>query len=173
VISIHDISCIEICLKPAYKLRRLLTELRRATAWPQPSERNWKVNFTPQSKAELKASASPVALKVGWNPARIIEAAERSDKNGDDMIELVVSGGGRSLKDWLSGKWSAAKLRSCCEAVGAAYEAGEISQDDFPGCDVQVKISIEKRRGFPDQYRIQDYRAASASSVVNLRRAAE
>ena len=127
--------------------------------------------INPRSKADLKAAASRPALKTGWNPAEITEAAERSDKNGDDMIELVVSVGGRALKDWLSDKWAAAKLRSCCEAIGAldAYEAGEISQDDFPGRNVQVKISIEKRRGFPDQYRIQDYRPAAASLVVNLR----
>ena len=129
------------------------------------------MRINPRSVDELKAAASRAALKTGWHPAEITEAAERTDKNGDDMIELVVSIGGRSLKDWLSGKWSAAKLRSCCEAVGAAYEAGEISQDYFPGRDVQVKISIEKRRGFPDQYRIQDYRAASASAVVPLRTA--
>jgi hypothetical protein len=33
--------------------------------------------------------------------------------------------------------------------------AGEIGQADFPGPDVQVKISIEKRRGYPDQNRIE------------------
>jgi hypothetical protein len=126
-----------------------------------------------RSVDELKATAAPVALKAGWHPAEISEAAERPDKNGDDMIELVVNVGGRSLKDWLSDKWSAAKLRAAVVAVGAldAYEAGEISQDDFPGRTVQVKISIEKRRGFRDQYRIEDYRAASASSVVNFRTA--
>jgi hypothetical protein len=67
----------------------------------------------------------------------------------------------------------AAKLRHACEAVGALdrYESGEITQDDFPGHDVQVKIIIEKRRGFPDQNRIVDYRPATAGRVLNLRTA--
>jgi hypothetical protein len=131
------------------------------------------VKTTPRSVDELKATASRGALKAGWHPAEITEAAERSDKNGDDMIELVVNVGGRSLKDWLSDTWAAAKLRAAVVAVGAldAYEAGAISQDDFSGRAVQVKIRIEKRRGFPDQCRIEDYRAVAASSVVNLRAA--
>jgi hypothetical protein len=128
---------------------------------------------TPRSIAELKATSSPTALKTGWNPARITEASERTDKNDDDMIELVVDVGGRSLKDWLSDKWSAAKLRSCCEAVGngalAKYENGEILPEDLIG-DVQVKIIAEKRRGFSyPLYRIQEYRAVAASPVVKLR----
>jgi hypothetical protein len=62
---------------------------------------------------------------------------------------------------------------SCCKTVDALdrYEAGEISQDDFPGHDVEVKISVEKRPGFSDHNRIDEYRVASASSVVNLRSA--
>jgi hypothetical protein len=133
------------------------------------------VKTTPRSIDELKRSAAPVALKAGWHPAEITEAGERPDKNGDDMIELVVNVGGRALKDWLSDKWAAAKLRGCCEAVGAldAYETGEISQDDFPGHSVQVKISIEKRRGFRDQYRIEGYRAAAVSSIASLRSVAK
>jgi hypothetical protein len=130
------------------------------------------VRTTPRSEAEIKAASPRKVIKPGLHPARITEASERPDKNGDDMIELVVDVGGRLLKDWLSDKWAAGKLRSCCDAVGAfaAYEAGEISPEDLIG-DVQVKIIVEKRRGFPDQNRIEDYRAAAASSVVRLRSA--
>src|ERR1700730_14683802 len=93
------------------------------------------------------------------------------------MIELTVvvpdaAGNERTLRDWLTDTTlGAAKLRHACEAVGALarYEAGEIGQADFPGHDVRVKISVEKRRGFPDQNRIDDYAAASDSRVVNLR----
>jgi hypothetical protein len=41
----------------------------------------------------------------------------------------------------------------------------------FPGQDVEVKIIVEKRRGFPDQNRIEEYRPVAASPVVNLRSA--
>src|SRR5262249_42373268 len=44
--------------------------------------------------------------------------------------------------------------------------------EDFAGADVEVKLGIEKRRGFPDRNIIEDYRAAAAS-VVNLRSVAK
>lgn len=96
------------------------------------------------------------------------------------MIELVVclrdaQGGERLLRDWLSDSdRRAAKLRSCCVAVDALefYELGEIGQDDFPGHDVQVKISVQNRRGFPHTNQLDEYRSAPAdSSVVSLRTA--
>ena len=34
---------------------------------------------------------------------------------------------------------------------------------------MQVKISVEKRRGYPDSNKIDDYAAAVAGRVVNLR----
>lgn len=133
---------------------------------------------TPRSEDEAKRASSRTLLKPGWHDARITEALEKLSKAGNDTIELTVvirdaAGLERTLRDWLSDRdRAAAKLRSCCNAVDALdrYKAGEISQEDFPGHDVQVKISVEKRRGYPDQNRIDDYRAAS-SPVVNLRAA--
>lgn len=129
---------------------------------------------TPRSEDEAKRASSRTLLKAGWYPARITEAVEKPSRRGNDMIELTVVADERELRDWLTDSdMGAAKLRSCCNAVGAldAYEAGEISQADFPGHDVQVKIIVEKRRGFPDQNRIEDYRPASSASVVTLRSA--
>lgn len=133
---------------------------------------------TPRSEADAVKVSSRKLLSAGWHDARISEAIEKPSKRGNDMIEITVlipdgSGEERTLRDWLTNTPLAAlKLKHAAEAVGASaqYEAGEISQDDFPGHDVQVKISVEKRRGFSDQNRIDDYRA-SASSVVNLRAA--
>jgi hypothetical protein len=134
---------------------------------------------TPRSESEAQKVSKRTLLKPGWLPARITEAIEKVSKAGNDTIELSVSveaaqGEERTFRDWLTdSNMGAAKLRSCCNAVGALdrYEAGEISQDDFPGRDVQVKISIEKKRGFPDRNIIEDYRASASASVVNLRAA--
>jgi hypothetical protein len=131
---------------------------------------------TPRTEDEAKRASSRTLFKPGWRLARINEGGERPDRFGNDMIELLVSvpdgqGGERLIKDWLfSTDRGAAKLRHCCEAVGAldAYERGEISQEDFPGHDVEVKLGIEKKRGFPDRNIIEDYRPA-ASAVVQLR----
>jgi hypothetical protein len=124
--------------------------------------------------AARRASAPRKLLRPGWHDATIKEAVEKPDRHGQDMIELGVVVGETTLRDWLtSHEKGQAKLRSCCVAVSAldAYEVEEVSQDLFPGHDVQVKISVEKRRGFPDQNRIDEYRAASASSVVTFSKA--
>jgi hypothetical protein len=132
-----------------------------------------KLPKTYGSDAEAKQAGA--LLEDGWHSGRITEAVEKLSQNKKPMIEQSVLVRGRTLRDWLmANDRGAAKLRSCCKAVGAldAYEAGEISQDLFPGHDVEVLIIVEKRRGFPDQNRIAEYRAPVASSVVNLNRAA-
>ena len=77
------------------------------------------------------------------------------------MIEVTVivpaaDGSERTLRDWFTDSpLGALKLRHTAEAVGALakYEAGEIAAADLAGHDVRVKISIEKRRGYPDANR--------------------
>lgn len=124
-------------------------------------------------RTDEEARQAATLLEEGWQPGRII-SAQKLSQNKNQMIELEVLVGGRTLRDWLlANERSAAKVRSCCKAVAAldAYDAQEISQDLFPGHDVEVKIIVEKRRGFPDpdQNRIEEYRPAAASSVVPLR----
>ncbi|OYV38965.1 MAG: hypothetical protein B7Z80_08640 [Rhodospirillales bacterium 20-64-7] len=117
------------------------------------------------SEAEARRASLRKPLPDGQYLARIVEAFETTSKAGNDMIELRVvvrgkDGDEREFRDWLVGNdRGALKLRHAAEAVGALakYEAGEIGQDDFPGHDVRVKIIVEKRRGYPDQNRIEDY----------------
>ena len=68
---------------------------------------------------------------------------------------------------------AADKLRHACEAVGALdrYEAGQIDPGLFPGHACEVRLDIEKQRGYPDRSVIVDYRAAASESVTPLRRA--
>jgi hypothetical protein len=131
-----------------------------------------KLPKTYRSDEEAKSAAT--LLEEGWHPARITEALEKLTQNKKPMIALWVLVGGRTLPDWLMpNDRGAAKLRACCAACNAldAYNAQEISQDLFPGHDVEVEITIEKRKGFPPQNRIESYRSIAASSVVNLRSA--
>jgi hypothetical protein len=133
---------------------------------------------TPRTEADAVRASRRSLLPAGWHPASITEAAEKRSKAGNDMIEVTVmirdaAGEDRTLRDWLTDRaLGAAKLRHAADTVGALakYEAGEISQDDFPGHDVMVKIAVEKKRGFDPRNVIEDYRAAS-SSVVPLRAA--
>jgi len=132
---------------------------------------------TPRSEADAQKVSRRALLLAGWHDARIAEATEKPSKRGNDMIELGVivldaDGNERTLRDWLTdSSLGALKLRHAAEAVGALarYEAGEIGQADFPGHDVRVLVAIEKRRGYPDANKIDDYAAASAGRVVNLR----
>jgi hypothetical protein len=145
--------------------------------YPQSAKGVAGLKTTFRTEDEAKRVSRRTLLRAGWHDARITEAVEKPSKRGNDMIELTVvvpdaDGTERQLRDWLTDSdMGAAKLRSCCQAVDALdrYEAGEISQADFPGNDVRVKIEIEKRRGYPDQNRIEEYRPAAASTVVNLR----
>jgi hypothetical protein len=116
-----------------------------------------------------RASAPRKLLKPGWHSGRITEAIEKVAQSGNDCIELTVMFGDRTLRDWLvDADRAAAKLRHCCQACGdevfERYTAGEITQDDLPGHDVEVKIVV--RRGYNQ---IEDYRAPAASRVVSLR----
>ena len=123
------------------------------------------MRITVHSETDARRAAQRKLLPAGQYEARILEATETTSKSGNDMIELQVSvrgrdGSERELPDWLvSNDRGALKLRHAAEAVGALakYEAGEIEQSDFVGQHVRVRIVIEKRRGYPDQNRIEDY----------------
>jgi hypothetical protein len=135
------------------------------------------MKLTPRTEIEAQKVSHRALLHAGWHDGHIIEAVEKLSKRNTPMIELAVivpdaDGNERTLPDWLTDAGAGAlRLRHAAEAVGAMpqYEAGELSQADFPGHEVRVKISIEKRRGYADANRIDDYAAATAGHVVNLR----
>jgi hypothetical protein len=54
-----------------------------------------------------KASSRGLLRKGRWYPARIMEAVDKEDRHGKDMIELLNAvsdgqGGERLIKDWLT-----------------------------------------------------------------------
>jgi hypothetical protein len=128
----------------------------------------------------LKASRKSGTWKPGWYPSHIETAREKVSNAGNDCFELThlvrnAAADERSIRDWPNAtNRGLLKLRHAIEAVGCLekYNAGEeITAEDFAGADVEVKLAIEKKRGFPDRNIIEDYRAASSSSVVPLRSA--
>jgi hypothetical protein len=128
----------------------------------------------------LKARRQTGTWKPGWYFGRIDACLEKVSGAGNECFEWSVivrnaAGDERTIRDFgVSTPFGMLKLKHCIEAVGAGdkYEAGEeITQDDFPGHDVEVKLAIEKKRGFRDRNIIEDYRPASSSSVVQLRSA--
>jgi hypothetical protein len=128
------------------------------------------------SELEAKSASERTLLKAGWHPALFQEAVERESRRGNAMIEVLVTvtdasnGGEREFRDYLTGSagLGAAKLRHACEACGpdvlARYEAGEVSQDDFPGKSVRVKLDVERRRGYQPRNVIVDYAPPMSAS---------
>jgi hypothetical protein len=129
------------------------------------------MEIKPMSEADALRAAKRTLLKPGVHPARITEAFERPSEKGNDVMELTFEmADGRHLKAWLSNtKMGQLVLRHAADAVGqlAAYEAGRLTQDMFPGNDVRLRLSIRKRRGYPDSNQVDDILPA-AESVVTL-----
>jgi hypothetical protein len=138
------------------------------------------MKLTPRSDDDAKRLAKRPLLPVGWHEGRITEAVEKVSKRGNPMIEVTLlipeaDGSERTVRDWFTDSpLGALKFRHAAEAVGALanYDAGEIGAADFPGHDVQVKVTVVKRRGYPDANAVEDYAPAEAGRVVNLREAA-
>jgi hypothetical protein len=89
-------------------------------------------------------------------------------------LAVTMDGETREYRDWFTASERAAdKLRHACEAVGALdrYEAGKVAPEIFSGHACEMRLDIEKRRGFPDCSVIVDYRAAASEAVTPLRRA--
>ena len=129
----------------------------------------------------LKAARKSGTWKTGWYGSRIDTARETLSNAGNECFECThnvrnAAGDERIIRDRLTAtNFGLLKLKHAIEAVGCSekYNAGEeLTQEDFAGADVEVKLGIEKKRGFPDRNIIQDHRAA-ASSVVNLRTVAK
>jgi hypothetical protein len=124
------------------------------------------------SEAAAVTQAANEPLKPGDYPAEIREAANKVSARENDMIELLVAvfdvhGNERLLRDFLvDTPRGAAKLFSACEAVGIVG-AHEIDATDFAGKRCRVRVSIEKRRGYPPRNVVESYGVADA--VVNLR----
>jgi hypothetical protein len=135
------------------------------------------VRFTPRTEADARNRAQRRLLKAGWCKGRFCQATERLSHANNDMIEVVVAilddnGNEHELRDWFTDSpAAAAKFRHACEAIGviATYERGEITPDDLVGHELEVRIGVRKQRGWPDSNVIEDYRAALAARVVNLR----
>jgi hypothetical protein len=137
------------------------------------------MRLTPRNEDDAKRLAKRTLLPIGWHEGRITEAVEKRSKRGNDMIEITVmvpaeDGSERTIRDWFTDSpLGALKFRHAAEAVGALakYDAGEIGATDFPGHDLKVKLTVQKRRGYPDANAVEDYAAAEAGRVVNLRSA--
>ena len=130
------------------------------------------------SERRRRKAARQARAAAGWLARRPDHRSRRkASKRGNDMIEITLlipaeDGSERTIRDWFTDSpLGALKFRHAAEAVGALakYDAGEIGAADFPGHDLKVKLTVQKRRGYPDANAARGLRAAEAGRVVNLR----
>jgi hypothetical protein len=137
-----------------------------------------KVKTSGGSEEELKKSASRKLPKAGWYDGEIEDALETTSQNNNDMFKCTVSFTDAAQVKFtlttylLDTPKTGLVLRHACLARGVLAkfeESRSVDASDLPG-PVRVKIGIEKRRGWADRLKVEDF-AAVDSSVVALHRA--
>lgn len=131
-----------------------------------------------KSEEELRKAARPKKFPTGWHDGEIEDAQETTSQNNNDMFRCTVSFFDRDGEKWslttflLDTPKTGLVLRHACAARGVLekFEAGAVEASDLPG-PCRVKVGIEKRKGWPDRLKVEDFAPPSSSSVVNLRAA--
>jgi len=111
------------------------------------------MRFQPKTEEEIKQGNLLADGKYGFVISGATEKVSKIKSDGtggNEMIEVTVrvykdDGGFVLITDFLM-EQMAFKLRHACEACGLlpAYEAGELSADDFVGKEGYVKIKTQK-----------------------------
>jgi hypothetical protein len=136
------------------------------------------VQTSGKGDAELLKGARRKKLPTGWqDDAEIEEVVEAISQNDNPMFKCLCS-----FVDAAGEKWTltvylvdrgkgALLLRHACAARGvlAKYDAGSVDQSDLPG-PVRLKVGLDKRRGWPDRLKVEDF-APRVAPVVQLRSA--
>lgn len=121
------------------------------------------MKFKPKSEKEI---AEANLWPNGEYAFEILEAEEAADKNGNDMLKLLVKvfkedGGSQNIFDYVSGAWMEFKLRHLAEACGVLddYEKGEIEAYQLVGKTGKCKLNVSKDKTgqYPDKNGIADY----------------
>ncbi len=126
----------------------------------------------PKTEAEITAAN---LIPAGEYMFEVIEATEKTSKNGNDMIALKLSvhadDYARGVFDYLVDIESMAyKIRHFADATGLLpqYEAGQLSADDMIGVTGKCKIAQQPEKdGYPAKNVVKDYvkRPAGAAAV--------
>ena len=130
-----------------------------------------------KSESELVKAAVRRKLPTGWKDGDIEEVSEDISSKENPMFKCLCSFVDEAQEKWSltvylvdkgKGAWL---LRRACTARGIAskYDSGSVDASDLVG-PLRLKLGIDKRRGWPERLKVEDF-AAADSSVVNLRAA--
>lgn len=130
------------------------------------------MKFTPKTEKEI-------AEENLWQPGEysfeVLEAADKTSKSGNEMIELKLKvyaddGGYIFLNDYLL-ESMAYKLRHAADACGILeqYNAGSLVAADFAGKAGRVKLVIQKSKDpqYSDKNAVKDYVKSSAETKAS------
>jgi hypothetical protein len=131
------------------------------------------VNFQPKTKDELDSMG---LLKAGTYPFSIINAKDKTSKNGNDMIELTIEaydseGKSSHIFDYLL-EAMPQKLFAFCSATGMEhhYHRGSLTSNDCIGKTAYVEIEIQKGKEnpqggtYPDKNNVKKYTTKPVNS---------
>ena len=121
------------------------------------------MKFQPKTEKEL---AEANLWPNGPYAFEILEAEEKTDKNGSPMFALKVkvfkdTGASQNIFDYVSPSWMEFKLRHLAEACNllVEYEQGEMEAYQLVGKTGQCKVNVSKDKTgqYPDKNGIADY----------------
>lgn len=120
------------------------------------------MKITPKSEAQIIEES---LVPVGLYDFEVVEAADTTSSNGNEMIVLIhhiysEAGKKYSIKDYLLESF-AFKLRHACDACGILniYESGNLIADDFLGKTgkLEIKHGPDSRDKAVTQASVKDY----------------
>lgn len=120
------------------------------------------VNFKPKTEKQLvEETLIPAAIY----PFEVIEAADKTSKAGNPMIELSLriflpDGRERVLKSWIMEKMQFQLFHFCAyTGLQTKYDAGTLAAADCVGRSGYAKIVIQadKKGEYPDRNSVADY----------------
>lgn len=134
------------------------------------------MRIDPKTEQECQAMEQEqkkrLLLPVGVYDFEITKALDKTDKNGNPMIDLQLvvyadNGGMRYVRDWLT-VYADFKVRHFAYAVGLVteYEAGNIEAIDCEGRSGKAKIVIKKDEQYGEQNRVADYIVPDATTTA-------
>jgi hypothetical protein len=119
------------------------------------------MRYTPRTEQE---EAAAMLIPAGTYEGVVQNATEKKSKNGNDMIELMVtlytSEGEHNVFDYLvssEAPLSTRKIRHFCRSAGLNYEAGELTDVMCMAKNVRCVVGVQKNPGYPPKNVIDDY----------------
>jgi hypothetical protein len=131
------------------------------------------VKFDPLTDAEAVAVETGKPWRDGWYAGCLVNVINAVSKNNREMLDVTlrVTGPDNSVREMRDFVHTAMpkKFKDFCIACGleSQYASGAVDAADFrPEIEINVQLTIERRRGFRPRNTVIGYAAASSVAVT-------